>query len=273
MPVELPELRVVPIDALLFHEEADPSRVAVLQHRLAESGILRNPPIAAPLEEERFLVLDGVTRITALQRLDVPVVVVQIVPYPGSSVELRTWCHFIPQKSLANIRHLAETAGLLFAESSAEEARQGVEERRYLAAALDSRGHALTFSLAPEANPYGVLRAFVHGYSRTLPFERVAWEEVAAVLADRRADGVLLLFAPLTPEELREMVRRGEQLPAGITRHIVAGRLLHADIPLAELRRLGTSASSMAWLHQWWQERLRNHRLRYYPEPTFVFDD
>ncbi|MCS7170489.1 MAG: hypothetical protein NZ949_07695, partial [Candidatus Kapabacteria bacterium] len=76
-----------------------------------------------------------------------------------------------------------------------------------------------------------------------------------------------------TPEEIRSLALSGARFPAGITRHIIAGRLLRADIPLAELQRPTSIAEKNRWLQQWWHERLHHHRLRYYPEPTFVCDD
>jgi hypothetical protein len=64
----------------------------------------------------------------------------------------------------------------------------------------------------------------------------------------------------------------GERLPAGITRHIVAGRVLYANIPLALLFPGTSTEDPSTRFRQWWQERLRQQRLRFYPESTFVFD-
>ena len=47
----LPDLRIVPANALLLHEECDPARVERLSGRLSADGILRNPPAGAPLDD------------------------------------------------------------------------------------------------------------------------------------------------------------------------------------------------------------------------------
>ncbi len=46
-----------------------------------ESGVLRNPPVASPLRDgsQRFMVLDGANRNTALRKLNFPHVVVQVI--------------------------------------------------------------------------------------------------------------------------------------------------------------------------------------------------
>jgi CRP-like cAMP-binding protein len=57
--LRLPELRVVPSPAVLLHEECDPQRVERLSGALVSDGVLRNPPIAAPLDDGTYVVLDG----------------------------------------------------------------------------------------------------------------------------------------------------------------------------------------------------------------------
>src|SRR3990172_164351 len=70
---ELPDLRILPIDHLLLHEEHDAQRSQPLGARLAADGVLRNPPVVAPLPgEDRFVVLDGANRVTALAVLNIP---------------------------------------------------------------------------------------------------------------------------------------------------------------------------------------------------------
>src|SRR5207253_9396 len=59
---ETPDLRIVRLDRLVEHEYNDEQRTTPLAQRLKVEGLLKNPPIVAPLEDgddPRYVVLDG----------------------------------------------------------------------------------------------------------------------------------------------------------------------------------------------------------------------
>ena len=91
----LPDLRIVPRDAVHLHEDADPVRVERLSQRLRRDGVLRNPPAAAALPGGGFVVLDGANRTSALARLGIPVLPLQVVEYDDPGVQLDVWRHLI----------------------------------------------------------------------------------------------------------------------------------------------------------------------------------
>ena len=268
-----PQLQVVALDALVLHEEADGDRVERLRRQLESSGILRNPPIAAPLEAGRFVLLDGATRVTALRTLGCRTAVVQVVDYPGTAVTLRTWAHFLPQWSLDELQQQAVSAGFRTHRISLAEAQRALAERTIIAYATSDGTYALGLQSSSPAPTAVLLRRLVSLYTGR-GFQRVTAEEVSLLRQhSAQAAGLSIVFPDFTPEEIRRMALAGEKLPAGITRHIIAGRLLQANIPVEELRRVRTPEEQYRWLQHWWHERLRSHRLRYYPEPTFVLEE
>lgn len=94
---ETPELRIVAVENLIEHEYNDAQRTAPLARRLAEEGLLKNPPIATSLGDgdPRYIVLDGANRVTALDSLHCPHCLVQIVRYEPPQVTLSTWHHLV----------------------------------------------------------------------------------------------------------------------------------------------------------------------------------
>ena len=93
---EMPNLRVVPVAELLLHEQHDAQRTEPLLRRLQSDGVLKNPPIVAPIRgEQRYVVLDGANRVTALQALGIACVAVQVVDYEDAELILDTWHHLI----------------------------------------------------------------------------------------------------------------------------------------------------------------------------------
>ena len=109
--IELPDLRVVAGEDVLLHEDADERRVAALALRLQADGIVRNPPVVAEMGDGRYVVLDGANRVSALRRLGVPDLVVQVVDY--HRVTLNTWYHLVTGTPTADFeRGLTEVPGL-----------------------------------------------------------------------------------------------------------------------------------------------------------------
>src|SRR3989337_1353519 len=79
------------------------------------SGVFRNPPIVAPVQDgtQRYMVLDGANRTTALQKMGYPHALVQIVRPDHPGLKLYTWNHVVwglePAEFLLAFRELPDT--------------------------------------------------------------------------------------------------------------------------------------------------------------------
>src|SRR5688500_1632021 len=105
----IPDLRMLPVEALVPHEHADWKRVSRLEVRLRNDGFLKNPPIVAPIPgTDKFVVLDGANRTGAVANLGLPHILAQVVDYKSDAVQLLTWYHLItgrdPSTFLEEIR-------------------------------------------------------------------------------------------------------------------------------------------------------------------------
>jgi hypothetical protein len=111
---EFPRLDFLPVENLLVHESHDNQRTRPLILRIRASGVWRNPPIVAPLQDgtARYMVLDGANRITALQEMQCPHALVQIVEPDDPGLSLQTWNHVVWEMNavrfLTNIRDLPD---------------------------------------------------------------------------------------------------------------------------------------------------------------------
>src|SRR5262245_57961640 len=91
-----PDIRVVPIDNCLLHEQTDDARVARLAARLQADAVLRNPPVVGRHDGvDELIVLDGATRVTASRRLGLAYIVAQVVDYDDEAIQLHTWSHVL----------------------------------------------------------------------------------------------------------------------------------------------------------------------------------
>ena len=93
---EMPDLRVLRVADLLLHEQHDAQRSDPLAQRIVSDGVLKNPPIVAPVDGgPPFVVLDGANRVTAASALGLVHVVAQVVDYDDPALALDTWHHLV----------------------------------------------------------------------------------------------------------------------------------------------------------------------------------
>jgi len=281
IPLELPELRIVPLAALRLHETCDEARVQRLMARLENDGLLRNPPIVALLDDgENYVVLDGATRTTALQRLKVRDVLVQVVNYNETGVELHTWHHLVAGISLeACTTAICEVAGLSLSEAPPLEAQLAVERGEALAAVVWNNGVTCTIGRqqvqAPDLKTHAsLLVRMVDAYLDCgAKIFRLGTDHFGPSAARIEGATALVVFPRVQPADILELAANSARLPAGITRHVIPNRALRVNLPLSFLRQARSLEAKNAWLAGMVRQKTIDKGIRYYAEPTFVFDE
>ena len=266
----LPDLRIVGRSQVHLHEDCDQTRVDRLVTRVRAEGILRNPPIAASIPEEGFVVLDGANRTSALLALEAPVIPLQVVDYADPAVRLEVWHHLLVRPGDLPARLRAQGLTLLAA-SPLEAARQ-LGERTIACFVLTPSG-ALTVALPSEGLLAQTLAAVVATYKTTNNIYRVMDTNLDALIPEYGAVGELVVFPTFTKDDIVEVARAPVKLPTGITRHLIPGRALRLNLPLSILTSPGDVATKNRWLEDDLHRKLLDHRIRYYPEATFLFDE
>lgn len=269
--VPLPDLRFFPASEVLLHEEEDPERVDRLVGRLREEGVLRNPPVAAELGDGRVVVLDGANRVTAMQRMKVPFLPVQVVPYQDPGVVLERWHHLLEAVPEGLAEQLQQQIPLQPARP--DQALEGLASGELLA--YLRLGEAVWVLPRPGdlAECARWLRTLAASYRGSVMYYRVDSEDVALLSARYGQVCALVAFGRFAKSEILELSRNAVKLPAGITRHVVPGRALRVNLPLEIALAPGTLEEKNAWLAGWVRQRVQEGRVRYYPEPTVLFDE
>ncbi|HEV2438849.1 MAG TPA: hypothetical protein VGX97_02150 [bacterium] len=295
----MPRLRVWPTQRLLLHEEADPVRVRRLVVALRRDGVLRNPPIVAPLlpagpgsaaprpravggrngagrtapsGAERAVVLDGANRVTALRALGLAHVVVQSVSYDDPRVSLSVWRHYAAEGRAGALRAAAADLGAGTPVEDEVEAEARIAAGEGIAAVVDARGGVLLRHAGGAAAAADALCRLTALYRDGRAMHRVD----AGTLDELRAAygaGALVLFRRFEKSEILDLAVEGGRLPAGITRHVIPGRALRVNTPLAWLADGTAAAAKQAALDAQLRQRSQAHGVRYYAEPTFLFDE
>lgn len=279
--VRLPDLRFVPVDAVFPHEFHDLQRTLPLVEKLRESGVLRNPPIITQVGdghrvEPRYVVLDGANRTTAAKAAGWPHIVAQVVRYETPAVQLFTWYHGLTRSARADLEPaLSRIPGLAISHEKHLHARAMLARREALACAVLDDGDALVLQgggTLKERN--ALLNEVVQVYQDKVPYIRVTTDSLAQARHEHPEISALVVFPRFDPAEVIELAGAGEHLPAGITRHLIQWRALRLNVPLDLcMDRTMPLERKSAWLKGWLGERLVTRQVRFYEEPTVMFDE
>jgi len=273
---DLPDLRILPINNLLLHEQHDGQRSVPLATRLSVDEVLRNPPIVAPLPgEDRFVVLDGANRVTALAALNIPHVVVQVVDYEDEELILDTWYHLVsglPREDFHNA--IASLPGVSLEASDLIRARAELARRDALAYIVYPNGEVCTVCAEGDLHQRAArLNDIVNIYKSRGRIDRANTDHVDKLVPYYDAVTVLVVFPRYQPAEILELARVGARLPAGITRHVIPRRALRINFPLSVLRDDWPLVEKNGYLKDWLKEKMANKEARFYQESTFLFDE
>jgi phosphoglycerate dehydrogenase-like enzyme len=270
-------LEVAPIEKVVPHERHDARRVAQLAERIAQDGLLANPPVTARVGDT-YVILDGATRVTAFRRLGYPHIVVQVVDPDGSDVVLHRWYHAVHGGSAAELlRALEEVPNLVMVERPVEalqEASLHGDTAGHLTT-VDGRGFLLQAGRAPGApgDWLTVLSDIVQRYGEWGHVERTMNHDLVSLQAQFSDLAGLVTFPKFTLEMILALAAQGRTVPAGITRFVIPGRILRLNAPLARLESDEPIELKRRWLDNLVRERLADRQVRYYEEPVILLDE
>ena len=264
-------LKIVPAENVLLHEETDPVRVNRLTNALLRDGMLRNPPLAAKTDDNRYVVLDGATRTTALKQLGAKHILIQSVPYGTEEATLEAWYHVLPGDAAEHANDFAEQHAEIVEETTVDKAREALAQRRATAALTNVDGTARL--LKAKSSPARLLCDLVGVYGGAGEIYRIVHEDLLDTVREADVCPCVVMFPTYTPDEILEIAKSAELLPAGITRHLIRGRALNVNIPLVRLFTDESRETKKAWLKAWLTQKILDKKVRYYHEPVFIFDD
>jgi len=269
------KLRVVRLSDVLLHEQIETKRVERLVERFETDQLLKNPPIVVE-SGGKYILLDGATRITALQCVGCRDVLVQIVEYDAPGLVLETWNHMLIdlplREFLADLRQLPD---LDVAPMPFGDAEDALARRASIGTLLLSDGavFALRLPRAQLAEQARALNQVVAAYAGRGEMYRVAHTDLECLLAENARLSALIVFPRFQPDEIRHLALNESKLPMGITRHIIPGRAMRINIPLQALRADQPLEQKNAWLDEWMKTKMRERQVRFYQEPVFLFDE
>jgi len=256
---EMPDLRVVPVAELLLHEQHDAQRSEPLLQRLQADGVMKNPPIVAPIRgESRYVVLDGANRVTAMLAMGIAHIAVQVVDYEDPELILDTWHHLVKGVGEADFKCLLlSVQGVTTKGTDPVHARAQLARREILALVEYPDGEVCT--VKAEGNLHlrtQRLNEIVDLYKLRGRIFRANTDHLPSLLPLYDEVSALVVFPRFTPAEIVDLARLGACLPAGITRHLIPRRALRINLPLTLLGSDASLPEKNAWLTDWMKQKV-----------------
>ena len=271
---DVPMLRVVPVENLVLHEETDPHRIEGLMHRIREDGLLKNPPVVAPMSQAgHYVVLDGANRTAALAGLGVRDAVVQVVDY--NEVQVNTWNHLVVGMEGGRLfEAIRSIRGVRVCSADLETARRLWRERAILAYMVGPAGevHIIEGGESLEQSAR-LLVEMSDIYRGEATIYRVQTDDTGKLRSYYDDVAATIIYPPFQPADIQHLASNSAKLPTGVTRHIIPRRALRVNIDLDFLAEDRPLAEKNEWLQTWLRRKLQNKEVRYYEEPTFLFDE
>jgi hypothetical protein len=279
--MEAKELRlaIVPLDAVLLHEEIERNRVDRLVEHLRRDRVLKNPPIvtlvSAPTEWTRYVVLDGASRTTALRAMQCRDVMVQIVDYHSRELRLESWNHLLLDITPDELRReIDELDCVALVEMDQESSRAALDRRELIGYLLFSDGRVMGLRCpSDQVSQANALNAVVKTYESKAVMYRVSTTDLEQLAAEHHRIGAVMVFPKYRPDEIIRLALNGAKVPMGITRHIIPGRALRVNLPLEVLESSQSLEEKNRWLDEWLKDKIRDRNVRFYQEAVFLFDE
>jgi L-serine kinase (ATP) / ParB family transcriptional regulator, heme-responsive regulator len=274
---ELPDLKFLRIDSVIIHEWHDEQRTPPLIEKIREGGLFRNPPIVTPLQDDsgRYMVLDGANRVTALRSMGFPDILVQVVEPKHPGLRLENWNHVLWEMDsrvlLSDIRSIQDVNPVIME----DQGQPNIMDDCGLALVQIPRGKKFTLCTNAEelVVKVALLNAIVDCYKDRCKLDRTMARDIHE-LEDMYPDlSGLIIFPQFKIQDVLVLAGQGYLLPTGITRFTVSPRALHVNYPLYELAADKPLEEKNEALQRWVQTRINKKGVRYYAEPTFLYDE
>ena len=269
---ELPDLSIVPVNEVVFHEEPDMERVADLVERFGADGVLKNPPVVAYLDgSQRRVLLDGANRVTALRTLDFPHVLVQLIAYDDPGLAIDRWHHAVEHLSTDQLLdHARRIVGVSV--QAVPECPPPADGNLCCLTLPD--GKRIVLEGAQDLfDKVEQLREFTKLYHRKTYMDRVSYTNLAHLGRNYSNFTALVSFSPFAKQDLARLADAGVLLPSGLTRVLLPKRALRFNVQLDVLRSRLTIEEKNLWLQETIQQKITEKCIRFYREPTFFFDE
>jgi len=272
---ELPDLKIVSMDDVLFHEECDNERSGSLLMYLQKEGRLKNPPVVGYYNgTKKLILLDGANRVTALKNLDIRHIIVQRIDLFDEDLLFLHWHHAVEKFSKDEfLNKLHKIDGITITQANSDDLNMN-ENDDLITKIKFHDGHIYKVTAGGDLfHKVHILKQVTNIYKGFAFMDRVSYTNLDHLKKHYPDFCAVVCFRKITKEELIQVVEGNQYLPSGITRIILPKRALRLNVPLDILRFDAPVEEKNHWLQERITLQVQDKSIRFYYEPTFLFDE
>jgi len=226
-------IAIVDLADLYLHEEIIPSFLEKLACSIVEDGCLKHPII---VDKASLVVLDGMHRVAALEKLGCKRIPVCLVDYKNPSIKVGCWYRVIKgANALTRVIIAVQRMGFLLEENEGIEEKVGTPP---FVAVIKDRERSLVVCSQFEnlKETYEIIKNIENKLkASTLKVDFETEPDALRKLQEHDVDAVLLT-PRLTKDAIIETALSGKVFSYKATRHIIPARPLYVNVPLSLLK-------------------------------------
>jgi hypothetical protein len=287
MQMNLFELRFVHLEDLIFHETCDFKRTQKLAEEIRRDGHLKNPVLVGYINPEgdqksnngkgeKWLVLDGVNRVSALRLLNIPDVLVQSVNYEDERVELSSWSHLIFDANKEEIIEKIKDLNMEVSSCPLNWRKEALKHQKTISYFIfkDMSGIVVNNgSFTPEnkvKNLYQLMATY-NGRSEICYLD--SENHLLSVFDHFKKSSAINLIPRFDKKEILDLVQKNILLPFGVTRFIVPNRVLGLEVSCSVLCASTPLFEKNSFLRELLVYRIRTKKAKFYQESVTLFNE
>ena len=230
--------------------------------------------VATHSSNNKSILLDGANRLTALRALQIPDVLVQHIDLFDPGLIFLQWHHavekFTNDSFLEKINNLPD---ITITKSPNDDLIANDNGDLLCQIQFADRSIYVVHAHTDLFQRVKDLRNITDIYKGFQYMDRVSYTNLEHLKNNYSQFCALIVFRKLTKDELVEVTNNGMRIPSGITRIIMPKRALRINVPLDILRFDVSAEQKNYWLQNRINEQIRDKSIRFYHEPTFLFDE
>jgi hypothetical protein len=252
-------IKIVELKDLHLHEETIPEFLDRLANSIEANGCLRHPVI---VDKKSLLVLDGMHRVAALEKLGCKRIPVCLVDYENPAIVVGCWYRTVRGSKVAEFLSQLKQGGIAIKRTvSANNSDLGISP---VVAAIQTgkENFQILFAFQNLKEAYDIIKRIEDGikaYDFKVGFETES--DALHYLHSRKVDAVLLTPKP-TKSEIINTALSGQVFSCKATRHIIPARPMYLNVPLSILQ---DSSRSLEEVNDWLKETLEKRHLKFVP--------
>lgn len=271
-------IAIVDVQDLHLHEEVIPAFLEELARSIKEDGCLKHPII---VDKASFVVLDGMHRVAALEKLGCKRIPVCLVDYKNPGIKVGCWYRVIKGVN-ALARILSEVQRMKLTSEEAEEMENKVGTSPVVAVIKNrERAFLVCSQFENLKETYDIIKKIENRLKASeLKVDFETEQDALRKLQEHEVDAVLQTPRP-TKKAVVETALSGKVFSYKATRHIIPARPLYVNVPLSLLKDGHRSLSEVnGELRLMLQKRHLTHVLagsllngRRYEEDLYIFKE